>query len=207
MAIETWEIDSAHSGIYFSVRHMVVAKVRGRFARWRGTVFAEGGDLRRASVDVVIDAGSIDTGVPDRDTHLRSADFFDVARHSQITFEGKQVELFDRERLRVAGDLTIRGTTRQVLLEVQCTGRTKDPWGNERAGFTATTSIDRAEFGLTWNERLEAGGLMVGGRVDIEIEVEAVRRTAYEQRLRHLTSELEEWRIRPPDARAVSRSN
>jgi len=178
MALEKWEIDSSHSGVHFSVRHMVVARVRGQFARWSGTVLAEDGDLGRAAVDVVIDASSLSTGVADRDTHLMSADFLDVARHPEITFKGRRVEKLGDERLRVAGDLTIRGATREVLLDVEYAGRTKDPWGNERAGFTAKTSIDRKDFGLTWNQILEAGGLLVGDRVDIEIEVEAVKQTA-----------------------------
>ena len=178
MALEKWEIDSSHSGIHFSVRHMVVAKVRGQFARWSGTFLAEDGDLARAKVNVVIDASSIDTGVADRDTHLKSPDFFDVASFPEITFKSNGVEKLSDETLRVTGDLTIRGVTREVVLDVEYAGRTKDPWGNERAGFTATTAIDRKDFGLTWNQVLEAGGVMVGDRVTIEIEVEAVKQSA-----------------------------
>lgn len=175
MALERWEIDSGHSGIHFSVRHMVVARVRGKFARWSGALVAEDGDPGRASVEVTIDAASIDTGVADRDAHLKSADFLDVASHPEITFNGRRSERLDDHRLRLTGDLTIRGFAREVVLDVEYAGRTKDPWGNERSGFSARTSIDRQAFGLTWNQILEAGGLMVGDRVDIEIEVEAVR--------------------------------
>lgn len=178
MALETWEIDSSHSGIHFSVRHMVVAKVRGQFARWTGSFAAEDGDLGRASVNAVIDASSIDTGVTDRDTHLRSPDFLDVANHPDITFKSTRVDKQGDDALRVTGDLTIRGVTREVVLEVEYAGRTQDPWGNERAGFTAKTAIDRKDFGLTWNQLLEVGGVMVGDRVAIEIEVEAVKQTA-----------------------------
>ncbi|MBI4521638.1 MAG: YceI family protein [Gemmatimonadetes bacterium] len=178
MALERWEIDSGHSGIHFSVRHMVVAKVRGQFARWSGTILAEDGDLARASVEAVMDASSIETGVADRDAHLKSPDFLNVASYPALTFRSKGVERLGGDRLRVLGDLTIRGVTREVALDVEYAGRTKDPWGNERAGFTAKTSIDRGEFGLIWNQMLEAGGLMVGERVDIEIEVEAVKQTA-----------------------------
>ncbi len=178
MAFETWEIDSSHSGIHFSVRHMVVAKVRGQFARWSGTVVAENGDLGHASASAVIDASSIETGVVDRDKHLKSPDFFDVAGHPEITFNSTRVEKLGEERLRVLGDLTIRGATREVVLDVEYAGQTKDPWGNVRAGFTAKTSIDRKDFGLTWNQLLEAGGVMVGDRVEIEIEVEAVKQAA-----------------------------
>lgn len=175
MAAERWEIDSGHSGVHFSVRHMVLAKVRGKFTRWSGAVLAEDGDEARASLDVVIDAASIDTGVADRDTHLKSPDFLDVARYPEITFKAERPERLAPERLSVSGVLTIRGVARPVVLDVEYAGRTKDPWGHERAGFTAKTSIDRKDFGLTWNQLLETGGVVVGDRVDIEIEVEAVK--------------------------------
>ncbi len=178
MTREKWEIDSSHSGIHFSVRHLVVAKVRGQFARWSGTILADDGDLARGTVDVVIDASSIATGVADRDKHLMSPDFLDVARFPEITFKGKRVEKRNDERWQVSGDLTIHGVTREVQLDVEYAGKTKDPWGNERAGFSARTAIDRKDFGLTWNQLLEAGGLMVGDRIEIELEVEAVRQAA-----------------------------
>ena len=178
MTTERWEIDSSHSGIHFSVRHLVIAKVRGQFARWSGTVVAEDGDFTRASVDVVIDATSVNTGVADRDTHLKSADFLDVANYPELTFKGARVERRGTEQLVVAGDLTIRGVTREVLLDVEHAGRTKDPWGNERAVFAAKASIDRKDFGLMWNQVLDAGGVMVGDRIEIEIEIEAVKQTA-----------------------------
>ena len=175
MALEKWEVDSSHSGIHFSVRHLVIAKVRGQFARWSGTILVEGDDLARASVNVVIDTTSIETGVADRDTHLKSADFLDSANHPEIAFKSKRVENLGDDKLRVVGDLTIRAVTREVGLDVEYAGRTKDPWGNERTGFAARTSIERKDFGLTWNQVLEAGGVMVGDRVDIEIEIEAVK--------------------------------
>lgn len=172
---ETWEIDTSHSGINFSVRHMVIAKVRGQFSKWRGTILAPEGDLDRATVEVVIDAASITTGVADRDAHLKSPDFFDVARYPELKFTGRRVERLGPERLKLTGDLTIRDVTREVTLEVEHTGRTKDPWGHERAGFEARISINRKEFGLAWSQALETGGLVVGDRVDIELEVEAVK--------------------------------
>jgi polyisoprenoid-binding protein YceI len=178
MALETWAIDSSHSGIHFSVRHLVIAKVRGQFTRWSGSVLLQDGDLGRGTARAVIDATSIETGVADRDTHLKSADFFDVANHPEITFESKSVGMRGAERLSVTGDLTIRGVTREVVLDVEYSGQTKDPWGNVRAAFTAKTSVDRKDFGLTWNQVLEAGGVMVGDRIDIEIEVEAVKQVA-----------------------------
>lgn len=177
MAFEHWEIDSGHSGINFSVRHLVVAKVRGRFARWSGGFDAENGDLASAQVNTVIDASSVDTGVAERDAHLRSPDFLDVARFPEITFKSTRVEKRSENMLRVTGDLTIRGVTREVVLDVEHSGRTTDPWGNQRAGFTATTTLDRREFGLIWNQALEAGGVVVGDRVSVEIEVEAVKQS------------------------------
>jgi polyisoprenoid-binding protein YceI len=178
MSIERWQIDSSHSGIQFTVRHLVIAKVRGQFSRWTGSLETPGSDLTRASVDVVIDASSIDTGVADRDAHLRSADFFDVERHPEITFKSTGVAHAGAGRLRVTGALTIKGITRDVVLDTEALGRAKDPWGNERAAFSATTSIDRREFGLTWNQVLETGGVVVGERIDIAIDVEAVRQAA-----------------------------
>lgn len=178
MDLERWEIDSAHSGIHFSVRHMVVARVRGRFSKWTGSYVVEDGDLGRASVNVVIDASSLTTDDAGRDKHLRSADFFDVASDPEITFRSTRVETLGAERLRVAGDLTIRKVTREVVLEVEYAGQTKDPWGHVRAGFTAKTSINRKDFGLGWNQVLEAGGVLIGERVDVEIEVEAVKQAA-----------------------------
>ncbi len=178
MTTQTWQIDSAHSGIHFSVRHLVIAKVRGQFGRWTGTLALPDGDFSRATVDVTIDATSIDTGVADRDAHLRSADFFDVEKFPELTFRGRRIESKSGDRFALVGDLTIRGTTREVVLDVESAGQTKDPWGNVRAGFAGRTSIDRKEFGLTWNQALEAGGVMVGDKVEIEIEVEAVRQDA-----------------------------
>ncbi len=178
MTTQTWQIDSAHSGIHFSVRHLVIAKVRGQFSRWTGALTVPDGDFSKATVEVTIDATSIETGVADRDAHLKSADFFDVANFPEVTFRGRRVEPRGTDRFALVGDLTIRGTTREVVLDVESAGQTKDPWGNVRAGFAGKTAVDRKEFGLTWNQALEAGGVMVGDRVEIEIEVEAVRQDA-----------------------------
>lgn len=178
MSTDRWQIDSSHSSIQFTVRHLVVAKVRGQFSRWTGALEAHGSNFAQGSLDVVIDASSIDTGVADRDAHLRSADFFDVERYPEITFKSTAVTQTSDDRLRVDGALTIKGVTREVALDVEILGQAKDPWGNERAAFSATTSIDRREFGLTWNQVLEAGGVMVGDRIEIAIDVEAVRQVA-----------------------------
>lgn len=175
MATERWEIDSSHSGIHFSVRHLVIAKVRGQFSRWSGAVVVPDGDFSKASVEAVIDASSIETGVADRDTHLKSADFFDVAQFPEVRFNASRVEAKGANELRLVGQLTIRGITREVALEVEQLGKVQDPWGNQRAAFSAKTAIDRKDFGLTWNQVLEAGGVAVGDRVTLEIEVEAVR--------------------------------
>ena len=178
MSTQRWQIDSSHSGIQFTVRHLVIAKVRGQFSRWTGAIESPGSDFARGSLDVAIDASSIDTGVADRDAHLRSPDFFDVERYPEITFKSTSVTQTSADRLHVAGALTIKGVARDVVLDVEVLGQAKDPWGNERAVFSATTSIDCREFGLTWNQVLEAGGVMVGDRIDIAIDIEAVRQVA-----------------------------
>jgi polyisoprenoid-binding protein YceI len=154
---------------------MVISKVRGRFAKFGGSVQLDERDLTQSALDIHIDASSIETGVADRDAHLRSADFFDVEKFPELTYKSKQIEKTGAGTYRVVGDLTIRGTTREVPLEVEAGGVGKDPWGNERAGFSAHARIDRKDFGLAWNKALEAGGVLVGEHVDIEIEVEAVK--------------------------------
>lgn len=174
MTTHRWNIDTTHSGIHFSVRHMVFAKVRGRFADWSGLVHLDPADPTGGRVEVAIEAASIDTGVTDRDAHLRSADFFDVERFPQIRFRSTRVEANDGGELRVHGALTIRDVTRDVVLEARVLGAGKDPWGNRRVAFQAEASLDRREFGLEWNQVLEAGGVLVGDRVDVEIEVQAV---------------------------------
>jgi polyisoprenoid-binding protein YceI len=178
MTTRTWQIDSAHSGIHFSVRHLVIARVRGQFGRWTGALTVPDGDFTKATAEVTIDATSIDTGVADRDAHLKSADFFDVANHPEITFRSRRIERKTGDRFELVGDLTIRGTTRAVTLDVESAGETQDPWGNQRAAFSAKTSVDRKAFGLTWNQALETGGVMVGDKVEIEIDIEAVRQDA-----------------------------
>lgn len=178
MTTQTWQIDSAHSGIHFAVRHLVIAKVRGHFSRWTGRVTVPDGDVARATVDVTIDTSSIETGVADRDTHLKSADFLDVARFPEMTFRASRTEPVAEGRFRLVGELTLHGVTREVVLDVESSGQAQDPWGNVRAGFEAKASIDRKDFGLTWNQVLEAGGVMVGDKVEIGIEIEAVRQSA-----------------------------
>jgi polyisoprenoid-binding protein YceI len=178
MNTNNWNIDAAHSGINFSVRHMVVSKVRGRFAKYTGELRLDESDLTSSTLTVEIDATSIDTGVTQRDDHLRSEDFLDAQKYPVLRYESRRIEKVSDERYRVDGDLTIRGVTRNVRLDVEYGGRAVDPWGNERVGFTARAAIDRKDFGLAWNQVLEAGGVLVGERIDIDIELEAVKAAA-----------------------------
>jgi polyisoprenoid-binding protein YceI len=177
MTTSNWNIDAAHSSINFSIRHMIT-KVRGRFAKYTGAVNLDDNDLTRSVVDITLDASSIDTSAPDRDTHLRSADFFDVEKFPVLRFRSKRIEKLSDDRYRVVGDLTIRDVTREVPLDVDYGGQAKDPWGNVRAGFVARASVDRKDFGLQWNQVLEAGGVLLGDRVDIEVDAQAVKATA-----------------------------
>ncbi|HWE26328.1 MAG TPA: YceI family protein [Myxococcales bacterium] len=173
-----WTIDTAHSAVNFSVRHMMFGKTRGQFNRWQGQLTLVPEELAKSSVEVSIDAASIVTGDEQRDNHLRSADFLDVAKFPTLTFRSTRVEDFGEGKLRIWGDLTIHGATKSVVLEAEYGGQVKDPWGNTRAGFSARTSIDRTDFGLKWNLALEAGGIVVGNKVEIEIEVETVQAAA-----------------------------
>lgn len=175
MINERWEIDSSHSSIHFSVRHLMIAKVRGQFSKWTGTLQVPEGDFRKAGLTVTIDAASIDTGVADRDAHLKSADFFEVEKFPEITFKALETKPAGSGRFDLLGQLTIKGITQPVTLSVEEAGRATDPWGNTRAVFSAKTSVSRKEFGLTWNQALETGGVMVGDHIEIEIDVEAVK--------------------------------
>ncbi len=154
---------------------MMVATVKGRFTGVRGQIIDVGEDPSRSSVQVEIDAASIHTGDEKRDAHLRSADFLDVENHPTVTFKSTRVEERGKDRLRVVGDLTIRGTSREVTLDTEFQGRGKNPWGKEVAGFSAQTEINRKDFGLNWNVALETGGVLVSDRVKIALEVEVVK--------------------------------
>ncbi len=173
-----WNLDPVHSGINFSVRHMVVSKVRGRFTKFSGNVALDESDIARSVVEATIDASSIDTGTAQRDDHLRSADFFDVEHFPQIRFRSTGIEKVGTERYRLTGELTIRDVSREIALDVEYGGRGKDPWGNERVGFTAKAAFDRKDFGLKWNQVLETGGVLVSDRVEIELELQAVKAAA-----------------------------
>jgi polyisoprenoid-binding protein YceI len=178
MAQENWQVDGAHSAVNLVVRHMVISKVRGHFTRWNAKLQLDTAELTRSTVEVDIEAASIETGVADRDTHLRSPDFLDAAKYPTLRYRSRRVEAASQDRLRVVGDLTIRNVTREVVLDVEYGGQGKDPWGNIRVGFTATASLNRKDFGLTWNQALETGGVLVADRVDIEIELQAIKQAA-----------------------------
>ena len=174
---EKWEIDPAHTTVEFAVKHMMFTTVRGRFKNVRGTITANRERPEEASVDVEIEAASIDTGVAERDVHLRSGDFLDVERHPRLTFKSKRTEgALGRPgaQFRIIGDLTIRGMTMEIVLKATYLGSGRDPWGKERAGFSARSELDRREWGLQWNQALETGGVLVGHNVKIEVEAQAI---------------------------------
>ena len=174
----TWNIDAAHTDVGFSVKHLMISTVRGRFGDVRGTITLNGADLTRASVEAEIATASIDTRTEQRDAHLRSADFFDVEKFPVLTFRSTQVGDVSGNGFKLHGDLTIHGVTRPVTLDVAYEGRTKDPWGGERVGYAATTRIKRSDFGLTWNQLLETGGLAVSDDVKITLDVQLVQKAA-----------------------------
>lgn len=169
-----WKLDPAHAHVEFAVRHLMISRVKGQFTDVEGTLRIEGDDVSTAELEVEIGAASIDTRVEQRDEHLRSADFLDAENHPKLTYRSKEVERTGPEHLRVVGDLTIRDVTREVVLDVTERGRVTDPWGGERAGFGATATIDRKDFGLTWNQALETGGVLVGDEVQITLDAEWV---------------------------------
>lgn len=173
----TWAIDPSHTLVQFSAKHMMLTTVRGNFSEVSGAIAIDGEDPKRSNVQVDIDAASIDTRVEGRDEHLRSGDFLDVENHPTIRFASRSVEaerVTPGDEFRVVGDLTIRGVTREVVLDVLYEGRGRDPWGGERVSFSASTRIDRRDFGLTWNQALEAGGVLVSNEIRITLEVQAV---------------------------------
>jgi polyisoprenoid-binding protein YceI len=176
--VSRWQLDPAHTQVEFRAKHMMITTVRGRFADTSGTITVDEENPEDSSVEVRIDARSIDTRVGDRDTHLRSEDFLNVEKYPEITFRSKRIEGAHAEpgdEFLVVGDLTIRGQTKEVELEATYEGQGKDPWGGTRAGFTASTKIDRRDWGLTWNQALEAGGILVSNDITIELQAQAVR--------------------------------
>ncbi len=171
-----WEIDPAHSEIEFSIRHLMISTIKGRFNRFSGFITFTHAEALPAAVEVEIDVASIDTGQEQRDIHLRSGDFFDVETYPTILFVSRRIDLLSADHFRIVGDLRMHGVTRPVTLEAIFLGFGRDPWGQQRASFTATTRIDRRDFGITWNQPLEAGGIMIGDTVSISLNIEAVKR-------------------------------
>jgi polyisoprenoid-binding protein YceI len=174
---ETWQIDPDHSSFQFRVSHMTVSNVKGGFSKSSGVVVIDGNNISNLSVEVKIDAASVDTGHAKRDEHLRGEDFFHVAKYPTITFVSKKVTKGNDDRVQVVGDLTIKSVTKEVSVDVQGpTPEIKDPWGNIRRGATGTAKINRKDFGILWNKVLDNGGLVVGDDVYISIEVELIRK-------------------------------
>lgn len=178
-ATSTWQIDPQHSSAQFAVRHLGLSTVRGAFSKLSGTMIRDDQDITNSSVEVTIDVNTVDTREPDRDKDLRSERFFDVAHFPTMTFKSKKVEQVAPGKLRVTGDLTIRGTTREVTLDVDGpTAPVKDPWGNQRLAATGTTKINRQDYGVKWNAKLDNGGVVVGDEVNITLDVEMIQKTA-----------------------------
>jgi polyisoprenoid-binding protein YceI len=176
--IETWAIDPTHSSVEFAAKHLMITTVKGRFPEVRGAISFDPIRSAESTVAVELGAASVDTRSDQRDQHLRSADFLDVETFPTITFESRRIEGDPGDeggRFRIVGDLTIRGVTGEVTLDATFEGRRTDPWGGERMSFSASTKIDRRDFGLTWNAALETGGVLVGNDIRIALEVQAVR--------------------------------
>jgi polyisoprenoid-binding protein YceI len=172
--VTTWLIDPKHTFVEFAATHMMVATVKGRFSGVSGTIRADESDIARSTVEVAIDAASLDTHEGRRDRHLRSSDFLDVERYPEIVFTSTSVQLLDPGHLRVAGDLTIRGTTRSVVLDTRLNGKERSPDGYRVASFSAEAEINRQDFGLVWNQTLESGGVLVGDRIRLHLEVQTI---------------------------------
>ncbi|WP_078380447.1 YceI family protein [Sutcliffiella halmapala] len=175
MAKTNWNVDKAHSTVDFSVKHMMFATVKGGFQDFDATIVADPTDLTTADIEFTVDVASIDTRSSDRDAHLRSADFFDVDNHPKMTFKSTKISKTDDNEYDVAGDLTVRGTTKSETFSVTFEGTGLDPWGNEKAGFGVAGKIKRSDYGLTWNAPLEAGGVLVGDQIKIELQLQAAK--------------------------------
>jgi polyisoprenoid-binding protein YceI len=174
---DTWQIDLVHTTVGFSVRHMMISNVRGQFTKVAGTITAKDSDPASVKVEATIDTSSIDTRSADRDADLKSANFLDVAKYPTMTFKSKKIEPAGTGKWKMVGDLTLHGVTKEVTLDVEGpTAPIKDPYGNTRAGASATTKINRKDFGLAWSKALEAGGAVVGDEVTVSIDVEAVKK-------------------------------
>jgi polyisoprenoid-binding protein YceI len=173
---QTWDIDVAHSHVGFTVRHLVVTKVNGEFKDFKGTITNfDGKDVTTGTVDVTVQIGSIYTAVDQRDTHLKSPDFFDAAKFPTMTFKSKKIIKGTGDQFTMIGDLTMKGVTKEDTLTCTFNGTIGDPWGNTRAGFSATTTINRQDYGLSWENKLADGSLVVSNEVTINLDIEAVK--------------------------------
>jgi polyisoprenoid-binding protein YceI len=171
----TWEVDPAHSSVAFEVKHMMIATVRGHFTEFEGTIVAAEDDPANSRAFGLVRVASIDTGNPDRDAHLRGPEFFDAERFPEIRFQSTRIQHVEGGTYSLAGNLTIKGETREVELDATVEGAAEDPWGNERVGISIRGAIDRTEFGLTWQQKVAAGGMLVGEDVKLLIDLSAVR--------------------------------
>jgi polyisoprenoid-binding protein YceI len=178
-ATSTWQIDPAHSAAQFAVKHLAISTVRGAFTSVKGSVQFDDKDITKSSVDVTIEVNSVDTRQPDRDKDLRSDHFFDAEHFPTITFKSRRVEQLSAGKLKITGDLTIHGITKEVVLDVDGpTAPVKDPWGNQRMAINATTKINRQDFGVKWNQTMDNGGVVVGDEVSITIDAEMIQKAA-----------------------------
>jgi polyisoprenoid-binding protein YceI len=177
----SWKIDTDHSQIEFSVKHMMITTVRGHFGQFHGTVEVDEEHPEQSFAEGMIEVGSIDTGTPDRDTHLRSADFFDVEKYPTMHFRSTRLEMTGENRFKLYGDLTIKGHTREIVFDVRDEGQMKDPWGNQRRAFSAQAELNRKDFGLNWNVALEAGGWLVGDEIKVSVDLQLVQQAESRQ--------------------------
>ncbi|HMI49382.1 MAG TPA: YceI family protein [Gemmatimonadaceae bacterium] len=169
-----WKLDPTHSTVEFSAKHLMITTVKGRIVDIEGTIYTNENDPKSSSVEATLKTASIDTRTDQRDQHLRSADFLNVEQYPEIKFKSTRIE-GGKQEFKLTGDLTIRDVTRPITLDVTFEGQTKDPWGGERVGFSASGKIDRREFGLTWNQLLEAGGVAIGNEIKLSLDIQAVR--------------------------------
>jgi len=170
----TWKLDPSHTAVEFSAKHLMISTVKGRITDIEGTIYTDEKNPRNSSVEATLKAASLDTRTDQRDQHLRSADFLDVEKYPEIKFRSTRIE-GDKDSFKLTGDLTIRDVTKSITLDVEFEGAGKDPWGGERVGFSAKGKFDRRDFGLTWNQALETGGVVVGNDIKISLEVEAIK--------------------------------
>jgi polyisoprenoid-binding protein YceI len=178
-ATATWQIDPAHTAAGFSVRHMMIATVRGQFKGVTGTVLWDDQDINNSTVDVTIDANTVDTGEAKRDADLKSTNFFDVKNYPTITFKSTKIEKISAGKMKVTGNLTIHGVTKQVVLDVEGpSGAVRDPWGNTRVALNASTTVNRLDYGVKWNTKMDSGGMVVGDDVNINIDLEMTKKEA-----------------------------